>query len=96
MQEYGVYIDGEWSSVSGDAVFETINPTSKNTLVTFAQATADDVLRAIESAKKALPDWRQVPPPKRGEILLDAARIMRRRKQELGELVTTEMGKVIS
>jgi len=35
-------------------------------------------------------------PPKRGEILLRAATILRRRKEELGEMVTKEMGKIIA
>ncbi len=52
--------------------------------------------RAYEVAEKTFPKWKQFPPPKRGEILLKAAATMRARKQELGELVTKEMGKVIA
>jgi aldehyde dehydrogenase (NAD+) len=37
-----------------------------------------------------------MPPPRRGELLLEAARIFRRKKEELGRIVTSEMGKVIA
>ncbi|MBP9043319.1 MAG: aldehyde dehydrogenase family protein [Spirochaetes bacterium] len=96
MEEYGMLIDGKWvPSVSGE-VFETKNPTNGEVLATFPAGTKEDVLKAIEAAEKAFPEWKKVPPPRRGEILLRAAQIMRQRKEELGTLISKEMGKVVS
>jgi acyl-CoA reductase-like NAD-dependent aldehyde dehydrogenase len=96
MKEYGLYINGEWVKASGGKTFETRNPATGESLALFPQGTREDVVKAIEAAQKAFPRWRRFPPPKRGEILLRAAAVMRRRKEELGSLVTREMGKVIA
>jgi acyl-CoA reductase-like NAD-dependent aldehyde dehydrogenase len=96
MKEYGLYINGEWVKASSGKTFETRNPATGESLALFPQGTREDVVKAIEAAQKTFPRWRRFPPPKRGEILLRAAAIMRRRKEELGSLVTREMGKVIA
>lgn len=96
MKSCGLYINGEWvDSVSGKT-FQTANPANGEVLGTFPRGTEEDVIKAIEAAEKAWQGWRRCPPPKRGEILMKAASIMRERKDELGEFVTREMGKVIA
>ena len=42
------------------------------------------------------PDWRLMPAPRRGEILYEVARILTERKEELAQLMTSEMGKIIA
>ncbi len=96
MNGYGLYIDGEWRDSLSGQTFQTTNPATGEILATFPKGTGEDVHKAIEAAEKAWPNWRNYPPPKRGEILLEAASIMRQRKDEIGELVTKEMGKVIA
>jgi aldehyde dehydrogenase (NAD+) len=96
MKEYGLFVDGEWvRSISGQT-FHTTNPANGENLATFPKGTGEDVLKAVEAAERALPQWKKFPPPKRGEILLNASFIMRQRKDELGDLVTKEMGKIIA
>lgn len=95
MQEYGHYIDGKWVKPAGKT-FETVNPANGEALAVFPVGTREDMARAIDAAEKALPKWKKTPPPKRAEILLKASVILRERKQELGETVTKEMGKVIA
>jgi aldehyde dehydrogenase (NAD+) len=96
MQNYGLYINGEWVKSASEKTFVTKNPANGETLATFPEGTQKDVAKAIEAAEKAFPKWKRFPPPKRGEILLKAAARMRERKEELGEMVTKEMGKVIA
>lgn len=96
MKEYGLYINGEWVQSESNKTFETRNPYNGEVLATFPKGTVGDVQRAIAAAEAAFPTWKATPPPRRGEILLRAAQIMRQRKQELGEIVTSEMGKVIA
>ena len=76
--------------------FETANPATGEVLSTFPLGTAEDVEAAVRASKEAFESWRKTPAPRRGELLLEAARILRRKKEELGRLVTTEMGKVIA
>ncbi len=96
MQEYGLFIGGTWESPRAAKRFETTNPATGEKVGSFVSATPDDVGRAIAAAQKAFPAWRDTPAPRRGEILLEAARRMRQRKEELGRTVTREMGKVIA
>ena len=96
MKEYGLYIDGRWTDAAGGDTFQSINPATGEVLAVFAAGDVEDVEKAVQAASQAKPTWRNFPGPKRGEILLEAAAIMRKRKNELGALVSREMGKVIS
>ena len=96
VQEVGFYIAGKWVDPKGRKRFETINPATGETLGTFPLGTAEDVNAAVKAAKGAFDRWKATPAPRRGELLLEAARIFRRKKDELGRLVTTEMGKVLA
>lgn len=53
----------------------------------------EDYARVIESAKAAFLYWRQVPAPKRGEIVRQFGQKLREKKSDLGQLVSYEMGK---
>jgi acyl-CoA reductase-like NAD-dependent aldehyde dehydrogenase len=96
MKEYGLYLNGKWVKSATGKSFTTKNPANGETLAFMAQGAKEDVNKAVEASTRALPSWKIFPPPKRGEILLKAAAIMRQRKDELGERVTKEMGKVIA
>ncbi len=91
------FIAGEWvASVSG-RTFESRNPANRDDLVgTFAASTAADVAMAVRSAEMAFPAWRATPAPRRGEILLEYARLLRRDKERLAGALIREMGKVIA
>jgi acyl-CoA reductase-like NAD-dependent aldehyde dehydrogenase len=96
IQTYGHYINGQWNPSDHDVWFHTRNPATGEVLARFSRGTAEDVHRAIDAAEAALPTWKRTPAPKRGLILLKAAQIMTKRKDELGALVSAEMGKVIA
>ena len=95
-EEFGFFIAGKWTTPKGRKTFETINPATGEVLSSFPQGTVQDVAAAAKAAKDAWPKWRRTPPPRRGEILLEASRIFRQKKEELARIVTREMGKVIS
>jgi aldehyde dehydrogenase (NAD+) len=93
---YGQFINGGWVDSESSDTFSSRNPATGDDIATFPKGTRGDVVRAIEAAEKAFPKWKATPAPKRGQVLLRAAQIMRQRKQELGEMVSSEMGKVIA
>ncbi len=94
-QEFGLFIGGKWEVPSGAKRFATRSPSTGEELGSFVAATSDDARRAIEAAHKAFDGWRRTPAPKRGQILLEAARIFKERKEELGSFVSKEMGKIL-
>ncbi len=95
VQEYGLFIGGKWRKSEGKP-FETRNPATGEVLATFPNATKEEMGEAVRFAKAAFEKWRKTPAPRRGELLLEAARIFRRKKEDLARIVTTEMGKVIA
>src|SRR2546428_13070578 len=95
VQEYGLFIAGKWRKSEGKR-FETRSPATGEVLATFPNATVEEMGEAVHSAKAAFEKWRNTPAPRRGELLLAAARIFRRKKEDLARTVTTEMGKVIA
>src|SRR5689334_8789602 len=76
------------------ATFESLNPSTGELIESFPRSTADDVDRAVATARAAWEDWRLVPAPERGNILFRFAQILERSKPELADLMTREMGKV--
>ena len=76
------------------ATFESLNPSTGEVIETFPRSTADDVDRAVATARAAWEDWRLVPAPERGNILFRFAQLLERSKPELSDLMTREMGKV--
>jgi alpha-ketoglutaric semialdehyde dehydrogenase len=96
VKEFGHFVNGAWTKPSKGAVIESRSPTDGRLLATFGQGSAKDVDSAVKAALAALGEWRRMPAPRRGEILLRAAQILRERKDALGRTVATEMGKIIS
>lgn len=93
---YGLFIDGKWQSPPGAPTFTTHNPASGALVGRFVSGRAEDARAAVDAAHRAFKSWRETPPPRRAEMLLRAAGILRRRKEEVARLVTQEMGKVIA
>ncbi|MGE8391292.1 MAG: aldehyde dehydrogenase family protein, partial [Pseudomonas sp.] len=52
------------------------------------------VTAKIDQAEKAFQAWRNVPAPRRGELIRLFGEVLRKHKAELGELVSIEAGKI--
>jgi alpha-ketoglutaric semialdehyde dehydrogenase len=94
--KFGLFIGGKWVTPKGTQRFSTRNPATGEELASFVLGRPQDATAAVDAAQKAFPGWRDTPAPKRGEILLRAAEVLRERKEEVGRIVTREMGKVIA
>lgn len=86
-------IGGAWSG-PGRRSLPIIDPATGRTVGKAPRSGAKEIAAAVDAARQAQPGWAAVPAPRRGEILFQAARVLESRKQELGRLVTAEMGKV--
>jgi acyl-CoA reductase-like NAD-dependent aldehyde dehydrogenase len=74
--------------------FESLNPSTGEVIESFPRSSAEDVDRAVATARAAWDDWRLVPAPERGNILFRFAQLLERDKAPLADLMTREMGKV--
>src|SRR6266550_859538 len=59
-------------------------------------ATAEEVDRAVQSAKEAFPRWRAVSLAKRAELFFRIRELVHERREEAAKLLTAEHGKVLS
>jgi aldehyde dehydrogenase (NAD+) len=88
------YIGGEWVDSASGETFESTSPATGDSIGVFPKSNAEDVDRAVASAKAAFEEWRLVPAPKRGEILYRFANLLIDEKDDLTDLMSREMGKV--
>jgi aldehyde dehydrogenase (NAD+) len=94
-EQYGLFIDGKWTAPTG-GYFPTINPANEEKLAEVAQATAEDVDRAVGAARKAYDKyWRKMKPADRAKYIYRIARAMTERSRELAVLETLDGGKPI-
>ncbi len=95
VQQFKMFIDGEWVGSSSAETFERINPATEEAIALFSKGNKEDVGKAVDAAEKAFRPWSETPPPKRGRILLKFARLLEENKEQLAVEMTEEMGKVL-
>ena len=76
----------------GDKI-EVVSPVDGKTIARVFAATEDDYEQVVQTARQAFLKWRQVPAPRRGEIVRCIGQRLRAAKTPLGTLVSYEMGK---
>ena len=77
---------------SGPAI-ASHSPADGKLIGNISTTTAADYDRVVKTAQDAYLTWRMMPAPKRGEIVRQYGDKLREKKQELGQLVSYEMGK---
>lgn len=90
------FINGQWVEAQSGDVFHSYNPATEELIAEVAQSDVRDVNAAVEVAERAYADWRLMPAPKRGEILYRIGQRLIEKKEDLAQLLTKEMGKVIA
>jgi aldehyde dehydrogenase (NAD+) len=78
----------------GDLI--SINPTDGTEIGRVRQINRVEYDAAVERSSAAFECWRLVPAPRRGEIVREIGNELRAYKEELGALVTLEMGKILA
>jgi len=83
-----------WSTSKSAALIDCINPASGERLAQVRGADLSDYEQVMSSALQAAQQWRQVPAPKRGEVVRLMGEELRSHKDSLGSLVSLENGKI--
>ena len=82
--------------VEGEGELHSRSPITGERIAAVAPDDAESAASKIERAHAAFLEWRNVPAPKRGELVRLFGEELRAHKAELGRLVTLEVGKVAS
>jgi aldehyde dehydrogenase (NAD+) len=94
MEQFKNYINGKWVPAKSGKTFQNINPARHDDIIgEFPLSEQEDVNEAVAAATEAFKKWKLVPAPKRGDMLKKVGDIFTRRKEELGRIMTREMGK---
>jgi len=73
---------------------EVRSPVDGSHIASVATVDAEEVGRIVERAQAAFAVWREVPPPRRGELVRLLGEELRAEKEHLGALVSLEAGKI--
>ncbi len=84
--------NGEW--LGNGSPLDVYSPIDGSKLATIRQANGEDYQKIADAAQAAFLKLREIPAPKRGEIIRRLGNKLRERKSDLGKLVTLEMGKI--
>jgi aldehyde dehydrogenase (NAD+) len=94
-KEFRNYVGGKWVAARSGKTFESHNPANGDLIGMVPLSDVQDAADAVEAAGRAFEKWRKYPAPKRAELVYRVSEILRAHKQEMGELLTREMGKVL-
>ncbi len=78
---------------SGETVIESYSPVDGERIGNVESCHKDTYNNIIQQAQQAFLQWRAVPAPRRGDIVRQVGEALRQHKDDLGKLVSYEMGK---
>jgi len=87
---------GGWLADAAGGRIDSINPATGEVIASVTGTTAAQYETVMASAAAIAREWRNVPAPKRGEVVRLMGEELRKHKQALGSLVSLEMGKILA
>lgn len=96
MKDVKLFIDGVFVDAVDGATFESVSPIDNTPIARVAEASAEDVDRAVGAARRAFDGWSRMDPAERKRILYRVAEGIEERLDELAEWETRDMGKPVS
>ncbi|PSL42734.1 succinate-semialdehyde dehydrogenase/glutarate-semialdehyde dehydrogenase [Salsuginibacillus halophilus] len=85
-----LFIQGKWQ---GGDTFDVTNPADGSKVGTAVDAGSKETAEAVKAASEAFTSWSQKTAEERGKYLKKLQALMLEHRDELGELITKEMGK---
>jgi acyl-CoA reductase-like NAD-dependent aldehyde dehydrogenase len=90
---YQWYADGQWRDAPG--VFDDFEPYSGAIYAHAPNCGAEEAKTAVAAAHAAFPAWAETPPVEKAKLFFKAAEIVRRRREEIAEILARETGSTI-
>ncbi|NUM31309.1 MAG: aldehyde dehydrogenase family protein [Bacteroidetes bacterium] len=83
----------QWLTALGSETISIISPVDGKKIADVTLASTTEYEKVIQQSQLAFDNWKKVPAPKRGEVVRQIGNKLRENKEELGALVSYEMGK---
>jgi acyl-CoA reductase-like NAD-dependent aldehyde dehydrogenase len=87
-----LFIDGSWVPSTGAGRIDVVDASTEEVFGHIADGTAEDVDRAVAAACRAFPAWSATPRDERGKYLRALSEGLAARTEEVGRLVSREVG----
>ena len=95
IQNFKMYIDGQWVESESGKTIETLNPENNEVWATVPEANKKDVDKAVKAAQKAFDNsWSNLHPRDRAKYLRSLANQLRDNAEHLGTIETKDTGKI--
>ncbi|MDA8548262.1 aldehyde dehydrogenase [Candidatus Pelagibacter bacterium] len=95
IQDFKMFIDGEWVASSSNKKIESFNPENNEVWATVPEANEEDVDKAVKAAQRAFEKtWGNLHPTERGKYLRAIADQLRQNAEHLGRIETIDTGKL--
>ena len=94
IQDFKMYINGEWVDSSSGKKIETLNPENNEVWATVPESNEKDVDKAVQSAQVAFDTWSKLHPRDRAKYLRSIADQLRANAEHLGKVETIDTGKL--
>lgn len=91
--EARLFIGGEFVNAKSGKTFDAINPCTEEVICKVQQADKEDVDAAVEAAKKAYKEWKEVPVSKKRDCMLKLAQLVEDNVDYLAQLESLDNGK---
>ena len=96
MEKYKNLIGGKLVGPENGKYFNNLNPADNTDLIgLFPDSGIKDIENAVKEAAKALILWKDMPAPKRGELIYRTAELLTKYKEKLAKVIVREMGKTM-
>ncbi|MEM7735166.1 MAG: aldehyde dehydrogenase [Deinococcota bacterium] len=96
MEQYNLFIDGNWVESTSSARLEVDNPANETVIATIPEGTTEDASRALEAAQRAQPAWAALPATQRAAYIQELAKAVLAHKDKLARVVVAEQGKPLN
>ncbi|GKU83449.1 NAD-dependent succinate-semialdehyde dehydrogenase [Niallia sp. NCCP-28] len=90
-----LYINGQWCEAESKETYPVYNPATGEMVAAVSKGGALEAKKAIDAAKAALKPWSKLTANDRSHYIKNVSSILRSRREELAEIITSEMGKPI-
>jgi acyl-CoA reductase-like NAD-dependent aldehyde dehydrogenase len=92
---YQYFVNNTWRDPKGGAMFEDYEPYSGDVFARIPACGPEDMRDAIVAAHEAFPAWAAMPPGEKAALLYKAAEVIKRRQEEIADMLARETGSTI-
>ncbi|NOZ52590.1 MAG: aldehyde dehydrogenase family protein [Gammaproteobacteria bacterium] len=91
---FGTYSSSGWNTTTDAGQIASINPATGELIANVYTCTEQDYQSLVNNSLDVQKEWRILPAPKRGEVIRQIGNALRDHKTALGNLISTEAGKI--